>query len=162
MRILRFILLGLLTTTALVLLGTTKLYPTISGQATVTIVGPSMGNTLPIGSLAYVEPAADYRVGDIVTFLANRSYVTHRIVADASGNGDFWVTQGDANATPDAVYIRSDQILGRATFHLPYLGLARDIVASPVVLGFLVLLTILLLYGDHLIAPQAHRPAAKA
>jgi signal peptidase I len=160
MRILRFILLGLLTMAAVVLLGATKLYPTISGQTTVTIIGPSMGATLPIGSLAYLEPAGQYEIGDIVTFRAMGTYITHRIVADASGNGDYWVTQGDANATRDAAYVRSDQILGRATSHLPYLGLVRDIVASPVVLGFLLLLAVLLLYGDHLLAPQTYRPAA--
>lgn len=60
------------------------------------------------------------------------------------------------------MYIRSYQILGRATSHLPYLGFDRDVVGSPVVLSSLVLMAILLLYGDHLIAPRSHAPTAKA
>jgi signal peptidase len=106
----------------------------------------SMSPTIPAGSLAVVQqiPAADIRVGDVVTVdRPGRLPITHRVTSvsgfggggDGDGGGERVVTlKGDANPVADpSPYAVST--VRRVVFALP--GLAHPIAAlnSPAVLG---------------------------
>jgi signal peptidase len=101
----------------------------------------SMSPTIPAGSLAVVQqiPAADIRVGDVVTVdRRGRLPITHRVIA-VSGSGDsdgerLVRLKGDANPVPDPSPY-SVASVRRVLFAVP--GLAHPIAAlnSPAVLG---------------------------
>jgi signal peptidase I len=88
----------------------------------------SMEPVLPLGSVIAVLPRDNYQVNDIVTFAKNddpKNTVTHRIV-DISRDEDLdstsYRTKGDANEDPDRELLRSERVVGKVLFHLPYLG----------------------------------------
>lgn len=84
----------------------------VLGMRPVVVVSGSMEPTLPVGAvlLARSVPAADVRVGDIVTVERPRGLglITHRVVAvseagaEAADGARSLELQGDANSTPDA------------------------------------------------------------
>ena len=59
-----------------------------------------MEPTLPTGSRVIIHQQDSYKLGDVITFRADKGEtVTHRLVKFAE-NGEL-VTKGDANPTPD-------------------------------------------------------------
>lgn len=87
----------------------------------------SMAPTFPTGSLLVVAPvdptAVD--VGMPVTFVdpgAPDRLVTHRVLAVRTDGGLQFVTQGDANARPDALPVPARMIRGRVLWHVNGLG----------------------------------------
>lgn len=91
----------------------------------------SMEPAVKTGSLIFVKPFPEYRLGDIVTFKSGpdvdiknpRGTITHRLV-EIKKDGDllFYVTKGDANDTPDAEVRPSDYVIGKVVFSVPYIG----------------------------------------
>jgi len=98
------------------------------------VLSASMGNSLPVGSLALAVPKAEYFVGDIVTFKIPNSeeLLTHRIesvkesgsqsVKEETEEGRRYKTRGDANNVVDDWELTDEDIVGKIVFHLPYLG----------------------------------------
>lgn len=79
----------------------------------------SMEPQIPVGSLIYVVPQSEYRVGDIVTFKRGEMAVTHRIV----GVQDLgYETKGDANPAADSQLVRKTDIYGRNQLLVPEIG----------------------------------------
>lgn len=112
----------------------------------------SMSPTIATGALALARsvPAADLRVGDVVSVTtASGSRVTHRVVRTESLSGAVVLTlRGDANRVPDAERYPVESAY-RVFWHVPWLGYAVGSVTSPaglfllglVVTGLLVLAT---------------------
>lgn len=140
------ILIGVALTPILAIIGALLVYPSISGYTAVAIKGPSMGNTLPIGSLAYVDRSATPQEGMIVTYLSGTEYVTHRLLADISGNGDLWTTKGDANAERDDYFVETDNIIGEVVSYIPTIGVIRQALEQTEVMAFVILLAIVILF----------------
>jgi signal peptidase I len=109
------------------------------GHPSIVIEGGSMQPTIPIGSLAVLDPGIprDLRVGDVVTFQAgNGTVVTHRVVRLATlPDGAYVGTKGDANAEPDPVVTPQTAILGRVAWTVPAAGYLVRLLATPI--GFL-------------------------
>ncbi|MFI2566494.1 signal peptidase I [Paenarthrobacter sp. NPDC018779] len=99
----------------------------------------SMSPAIPAGSLALVRevPAADVRVGDVVTVdRAGKLPITHRVqtIQPAEGESRTITMKGDANAQPDpAPYVveRVRVVL----WSVPGLAYPLAAAANPVVLG---------------------------
>lgn len=86
----------------------------------VSIQGQSMRSAMEPGDLAIFIRPDHVEVGDIAVFQVNGSIVTHRIVdIDADGN---YVTQGDANPSPDRWDPNEVDIVGVYLFRIPLLG----------------------------------------
>lgn len=92
------------------------------------VTTPSMGTTMPVGTLVLTTPveADGVRVGEVVTYRAPQSgtVYTHRVVERVAG-GDGAVrllTRGDVNAAPDPGSIGQADLVGRAAWHAPVLG----------------------------------------
>ena len=82
----------------------------------------SMEPTIKTGSVLYYKevPEEELKEGDIITFNVNNKYVSHRIVSIENGS---YETKGDANASPDAMKISYNNILGKdADISIPYAG----------------------------------------
>ena len=64
------------------------------------------------------------KVGDILHYRAENGEVIHRIIdikKDKDGNLLFQ-TQGDNNNVPDSNLVEEDQIIGKVSIYIPYLG----------------------------------------
>ena len=79
--------------------------------------GWSMFPTVWSGDTLVVERVSSdrFRVGDIALVGREGRLCAHRVVSLGQGSGNrFWITQGDAMATPDRPVIESE-LLGRVT-----------------------------------------------
>ena len=117
------------------------------------VASGSMEPTLPVHSLLIVKESREYQVGDIVTFYSKDTAIsgrpnTHRIIAKDEGTGQpAYLTQGDANPSPDADTITDADIIGKVCFSLKSPGIFGTLVGVlSTRLGFflLVLIPILL------------------
>lgn len=107
----------------------TVVVPKVMGATPYTVLTGSMRPHLEPGALAIVAPTdpADIRVGDVVTYQiapGEPQVITHRVVGvNANTGGDrSFVTQGDANGSPDPEAILPVQIRGTVAYSLPWLG----------------------------------------
>lgn len=107
----------------------TIVVPKLLGAAPYTVLTGSMRPTMAPGALAIVAPldAADIRIGDVITYQltpGEPEVVTHRVVGinAASDGGRTYVTQGDANTSPDAEPVIEAQIRGKVAYSVPLMG----------------------------------------
>lgn len=92
----------------------------------------SMSPVMPAGSLAVMSPIdpATVKVGDIITFEAPMNAdvtVSHRVMEVRSGG---FVTKGDASEDFDPFIIPHEDVLGRVSWHISYLGYALNSVKN--------------------------------
>ncbi|MCL2596033.1 MAG: signal peptidase I [Promicromonosporaceae bacterium] len=105
------------------------LVPRIAGATPYTVLTGSMSPTYPAGTLVVTRPvdAESLSLGDVVTYQIKsgvETVTTHRIVAleyTVAGERRF-VTQGDANDSPDIAQVQPAQIRGKVWYAIPYLG----------------------------------------
>lgn len=90
------------------------------------VLSGSMEPTLSVNDLVLVREADSYQVDDIVVYQSGSDLIIHRIVAL---EGEAFVTQGDANNTPDEPIGRA-AIKGKAAVVIPWLGLLVRLLQS--------------------------------
>ena len=105
----------------------------------------SMEPAITTGSVVIIQDRERYEVGDIITFGGDQSPdglpTTHRIIEDRLQDGELvFITQGDANDSPDVEPIRPEGIRGTVIFDIPILGFILDFARQP--LGFALLIGI--------------------
>ena len=83
---------------------------TVFGFKTAVVLTGSMSGTIEPNDLIVTRRQKSYSVGDIITYSAGGTPVTHRITAETE---DGFTTRGDANNTPDAETVRPKMIIGR-------------------------------------------------
>ncbi|OUO09480.1 signal peptidase I [Flavonifractor sp. An4] len=87
------------------------------------------------------------QVGDIVVY--DRPYdhmqVIHRIVAIFD---EGVLTQGDANPVDDGLLLAEDNITGVYLAHIPGVGYIANIIRTPVGIGIILTIVVLLLISD--------------
>ena len=117
-----------------------------------TVESGSMEPALPVHSLIITKKpgnAAAVKIGDIITFAEpgyENKYITHRVVDTKSvGQGQLFLTQGDANARPDAWEVSYGRVQGVHLFHIPYVGYAVSFIRSLPGLLLLVILPVLVI-----------------
>jgi signal peptidase I len=84
--------------------------------------GGSMTPTIDRGDLIFVSRPTDIAVGDIAVFRVDDHLVTHRIIG-ISADGSY-ITQGDANPSPDHWNGANVEVIGEYLFRLPLIGTA--------------------------------------
>ncbi len=104
----------------------------------------SMEPAIMTGSVVLIQPANDYKVGDVITFGADtRTSIptTHRIVTvRTDGATTYFGTKGDANEDVDAGETSLSKVIGRVIFSAPYAGYV--LAFSKTQLGFALLVLI--------------------
>jgi signal peptidase I len=133
----------LLACTALIAVGWfTWLRPVaLGGTASYVVVqGGSMEPTYQDGDLVIVRTADRYHEGDVIAFRAGGTFedptrIIHRIVGPA-GDRTFR-TQGDNRDVLDPWTPGPDDIIGRATLHLPHAGQLAGVLTRPETLAAL-------------------------
>jgi len=112
------------------------LVPRLAGASPYTVLSGSMTPTYPAGTLVVVKPAdpADIGIGTVITYQVKSgepTVVTHRVVTVSSLDGEpVFRTQGDANSTPDRVWVRPVQIKGKVWYSVPYLGHVNNLLTG--------------------------------
>lgn len=91
----------------------------LSGYRVFAVTTPSMGTTLPVGSLVVVHPQPAYDVGDITTFRVDDRTYTHRVVAQAA---ERLTTKGDLNGSVDGWRVPTDDVIGSVVWSSKGLG----------------------------------------
>jgi signal peptidase len=126
---------------ALLLLG--SLWPGELGYDIRIVESGSMEPTILTGAVVLTRPAANYEVGDIVTYQrrTDKRATTHRLITKiGAGEEVAFMAQGDANNVADVEPVRVVEIAGKVRLNLPYVGYVLSFFRSP--LGFLVLVLI--------------------
>ena len=100
----------------------------------------SMTNTINIGDIVVVKVNETFKENDIIVYKEENSFITHRVIKI---DGQDLITRGDANNSEDKP-IKSDQILGKVIYIIPKIGIWRRVLASPEILGMIIISIILL------------------
>ncbi len=85
------------------------------------VATPSMGTFAPVGTLVLTEPAAAYRLGDVITYQPPvpqpQDTKTHRIVRIEPGpDGPLYIARGDINGAEDPWKIPQRSVVGKVVF----------------------------------------------
>lgn len=101
--------------------------PTVFGFHSAVVLTGSMADAIRPEDFIVTRRQKSYAVGDIVTYTAGDTTVTHRIVEKTAAG---FITKGDANNTPDGE-IAAERILGRVVWILPGGGAVLRFLQSP-------------------------------
>ena len=111
--------------------------PRLGGAEPYVIETGSMRPGMPPGTLVVVRRVDTDRlgVGSVITYQVRsgeRAVVTHRIVGQGidSTGGLRFRTQGDANNTADAAWVRPVQIKGESWYAVPHLGRVANVLTG--------------------------------
>ena len=122
--------------------------PRVSTLQVVVVSGGSMGDALPIGSLAWLRPVAtrDVQVGDIALVTVGEPFLHRVVAAEPSGDSVAFQTRGDVNDSADAhpLTVSAEGTVDRVTFAVPFLGYAVSAIQVPAVRAGLMLLLLVL------------------
>jgi len=104
----------------------------------------SMDSTFRAGDLVVTQPTspADIEVGDIITYISplDGKVIAHRVVTVQEQSPVMFITKGDANEDPDPYLVPTQNVFGRESLHVPFLGYVSQFVKSP--LGLLLMIVI--------------------
>jgi signal peptidase I len=130
------------------LLIATVVIPAIQGSTCFLIVlSGSMAPSMNPGDIVisnHIDPK-DVHLNDVITFIYAdypKKFITHRVVNVASSEAGMiqYQTKGDANKEPDGRWVQSQEVVGKVTFVIPYLGYVSNFAKSK--LGFLTIIII--------------------
>ena len=102
--------------------------PKLFGVGEVVFLSGSMQPTIEVGSLGIVHEEKNYKEWDIVTYIKDRTLITHRIKEIKSEKEI--IVQGDANNIADEP-ISKDMIEGRIILTIPHMGSVLQILKTP-------------------------------
>lgn len=125
--------------------------PNFLGYTPLIVSSGSMSPAFDVTDLVVVkapEDAAALEDGTVICYLSGDSLVTHRIVGrEITADGQtVYITQGDANNTPDRVRVSPAQIIGVYHTHIPNLGKFALFMQTPAGIILFVVLPLLLLF----------------
>jgi signal peptidase len=122
--------------------------PKFLGISPLIVLSGSMQPAINPGDIVVIreQPAQEYKLGDVATYLDGSTAFTHRIVGqEAEG----FVLKGDNNNVADDI-VPPERFLGKVVLRIPKAGLAVLFFKTPVGMVLLCVLLILTIYGDEL------------
>lgn len=129
--------------------------PQVGGYQMYIVLSGSMKPEFDTGSLIFVRETGpgELVVGDIITFRSpanEESLTTHRIVERISNEELKFVTRGDANNVNDPNPVPAENIVGKKTGSVPYLGYLLNFVQTREGLILLIFVPGILIIGYEL------------
>ena len=122
----------------------------VSGLRLCPVQSGSMEPEIPTYSMCLISTRYDYDTlteGDVIVY--DRPYdhmqVVHRIIAVLP---DGIITKGDANPVDDGILLTEGDIYGVYLGHIPGVGLAANLIRTPVGIGIILAAVVLLLISD--------------
>lgn len=126
--------------------------PSILGHRLYIVESGSMEPAIKMGSMVIVKelPASEIKIGDAAIFYTEdrEAKVTHRVV-DIEGNGESFITRGDANNMDDPNPRGKSEVIGKVLFPIPFMGFIFYYLSKPIAI-----LVILILGGAWLLIPK--------
>lgn len=110
-------------------------YSSFFGYTVFGVQTGSMADEINAGDWIIVKKQKEFKVKDVVTYMQDGEFITHRIVESYKNT---FITKGDANNTKDAP-INKDQIVGKVIKILPNFEIFKKTLFNPVVLFFLII-----------------------
>ncbi len=107
-----------------------KDYFEVFGYSVFNVATGSMEPTIKKEDIILVKKMDDYKEDDIITFVKEGSYITHRIMQISDNN---YITRGDANNTDDPA-IPKEIVIGKVIHIFPSAGIWQKILTSPKVI----------------------------
>ena len=107
--------------------------PRLMGGAVYNVVSPSMAPEIPVNSLIAVQPIdpMDLQEEDIIAFYRDDVVITHRVTNNNTMEGKL-TTKGDANEQEDIFSVNYNQVIGKVTWHVPFMGGIAQVLTSNV------------------------------
>lgn len=128
--------------------------PELFGYKMYVVESGSMSPTINVNSIIVVRDIDSQEVKemDIICFrgYSGESTVTHRVV-EVRGNGETFVTKGDANEIPDPMPVEASRLIGKVVLVIPRMGRVFRFLSTPLGLGMLVVFSCLWITLDVLI-----------
>lgn len=112
------------------------------GMGMAVVLSGSMEPVLSIDDLIIVKSDNEFRVGDVIVYQNNNRLVVHRIV---SIDDEEIITKGDANDAEDKP-ILLENVKGKLVYHLEGFGKYVNFVKTPLGIGCVFIITILLFW----------------
>lgn len=108
--------------------------PRFLGYELYAIVSGSMEPSIPVGSVVYARPAEVSMIqeGDVVVFYGGHdstTVITHRTVENRKDEQEL-LTKGDANAGNDVLPIAYENVIGKVSLSIPFLGFLLPLVTE--------------------------------
>ena len=120
-------------------------YASRSGHEHIVVTGGSMEPTIAVREVIAVDPSQSPVHGDIITFLRDGKFVTHRVVSTWTGTDptgttrQLFTTKGDANETADPWTVTDSEILGTVVPTSLPISIAAELSMQPMLLALAVL-----------------------
>lgn len=97
------------------------------------VLSGSMQPTIMVDDLVIIKQGSikDVQKGDIITYLEDGTYVTHRVVDMENDNGVSLITQGDNNNTIDKVHPTATEYVGKYIMHISGGGTILSFLQTP-------------------------------
>ncbi len=128
------------------------LLPIPGNYQILTVLSGSMEPAIHTGSVVFIKPSNDYKIGDVITFgktAKTKTPTTHRIHDMRVQEGKpFYITKGDANNSPDSKEITNKEIIGKVLFTVPYAGYAVDTARKPWGFALIIIVPAAVIIGD--------------
>jgi len=105
-------------------------YSSFFGYTVFGVQTGSMADEINAGDWIIVKGSKNYKLDDIVTYMEDGDFITHRIVENYKNT---FITKGDANNTKDKP-INKEQIVGKVVKILPNFEILRKTLFNPIVL----------------------------
>ena len=134
-----FVILAIMIFAKVKMMVSQKDYFEVFGYSVFNVATGSMEPTIKKEDIILVKRMNDYQQDDIITFVKEGSYITHRII---SIDGNNFITKGDANNTSDPA-IPKDIVLGKVLHIFPKAGIWQKILTSPKVI-IMIFITLIL------------------
>ncbi len=113
-----------------------------------TVLSGSMSPTINAGDailISGIDPE-EIKEQDIITFKEGETFTTHRVIEIVNNT---FRTKGDANEDPDTKLVKTDQIVGKLVFTIPFLGYFGHFIRTiPGFLIFILIPGILIIYSE--------------
>lgn len=121
-----------------------SMLPVPGNYRVLSVLSGSMEPAIHTGSVVIVAPAADYKIGEVITFgeiSKTKTPTTHRISDMKIVDGKpVYITKGDANNAPDNKEVAFGEVKGKVLFSIPYLGFILNFVKQPI--GFTLVIVV--------------------
>lgn len=125
-------------------------YPKIFGYSYFSVISGSMDPTINVGDEIIIKLTNDIKENDIVTYIQDGNFVTHRIIE--LGN-DKVITKGDNNDSKDDPIDR-DKIIGKFIFRIPYFGKIKLMITNTY---FIIVLFIIYILYEFIITKEKEK-----
>lgn len=110
-------------------------YSSFFGYTVFGVQTGSMADEINAGDWIIVKSSKNYKLNDVVTYMENGDFITHRIVETYKNT---FITKGDANNAKDSP-INREQIVGKVVKILPNFEIFRKTLFNPAVLICLII-----------------------